>query len=103
MSITVAERVKITYLRDNLKESREKREEMIRSLGGFEEIVRNYVNDKSMVLTALLSIEIFFFSKRNNENVREQNLEMISLTQLRKTELEDQADKWMRNNEQFGI
>lgn len=70
MSITVAERVKISYLRDNLKADKEKRDEQIRSLAGFEEIVRTYVNDKSTMLTNLLSIEIFFFSKRNNDSVQ---------------------------------
>ena len=91
MSITVAERVKMTYLRDYLKDKREARDEQIKSLAGFEEIVRTYVNDKSTMLTNLLNIEIFFFSKRNNESVqREQTLELISISNRRKkSEIED--------------
>lgn len=42
---------------------------MIRQLSGFEEIVRKTLINKSAVLTYLLNIEIYFFSRRKNEAI----------------------------------
>ena len=69
MSIAIAEIVKIYYLTNNDK-SKEKREEMIRTLSGFEEIVKTQTLDKSWILNMILNIEIYYFSKRNNETLR---------------------------------
>ena len=65
MSITIADFVKQHYLRNNQKSKSAQNE--IQRLNGFESIVTTTVVDKSSLLTLLLSIEIFFFSKRNNE------------------------------------
>ena len=70
MSITIAEAVKAYYNRS--QKSFESRQEKIRTLSGFEEIVRDSVIDKSKLLTDLLNVEIFYFSKKNNENAREE-------------------------------
>ena len=67
MSITIAEVVKAAYNRGNKKMTRNN-DEMIRALSGFEEIVRTSSFDKSTLLTNLLNVEIFFFSKKNNES-----------------------------------
>ena len=57
-------------------------------MSGFEEIVRTKVIDKSTLLTSLLSIEIFFFSKRNNESLlKEQSFDMMISTSRKKTDL----------------
>ena len=69
MSIAIAEIVKIYYLTNNDK-SKEKREEMIRTLSGFEEIVKTQTLDKSWILNMILNIEIYYFSKKNNETLR---------------------------------
>lgn len=61
MSVTIAEFVKNYYTRTKRNES------MIKQLSGFEEIVRTTVLDKSTLLTNLLNIEIFFFSRKKNE------------------------------------
>ena len=61
MSIAIAEFVKYFYSR------RKRNDEMIKQLSGFEEIVRTTVIDKSSLLTSLLNIEIFFFSRNKNE------------------------------------
>lgn len=80
MSITIAEFVKAAYNRGSKKMNR-MNEEMIKALSGFEEIVRTSVLDKSTLLTNLLNIEIFFFSKKNNDSLqREQSFDIISLT-----------------------
>lgn len=106
MSITIAEFVKAAYNRGSKKTGHVKNDEMIRSLSGFEEIIRSSVLDKSTLLTNLLNIEIFFFSKKNNESLqREQSFELISLTinrQNRKDTQTDQVEKWISNNELFG-
>ena len=60
MSITIAEFVKQYYCR-------RKKDDMIRQLSKFEEIVRETVICKNAVLTKLLDIEIFFFSRSKNE------------------------------------
>ena len=67
MSITIAEIVKTVYKRGSKKIAREN-DEQIRQLSGFEEIVRTSLIDKSRLLTDLLNIEIYFFSKKNNES-----------------------------------
>lgn len=60
------------------------------------------VVDKSSLLTLLLSIEIFFFSKRNNEALQnESNFDTIP--SFNKKQREDQLEKWLKNNDQFGI
>ena len=69
MSIAIAEIVKIYYLTNNDK-SKEKRDEMIRTLSGFEEIVKTQTHDKSWILNMILNIEIYYFSKKNNETLR---------------------------------
>ena len=61
MSITIAENVKNFYNR------KKKKDDLIRQLSGFEDIVRTSVIDKSALLTNLLNIEIFFFSRKKNE------------------------------------
>ena len=61
MSITIAEYVKNYYTRTKRNDN------MIRQLSGFEEIVRTNVIDKSTLLTNLLNIEIFFFSRKKND------------------------------------
>ena len=79
MSITIAEFVKAYYHRSN--KSRDKKEEMIRQLSGFEEIVRTTVIDKSTLLTNMLNVEIFYFSKINNDSlVSEQSFNLMSMT-----------------------
>ena len=49
-------------------------------MSGFEEIVRNVMIDKSTLLANLLSIEIYFFSRRANENLMQHNFESINLS-----------------------
>lgn len=57
--------------------------------------------DKSSLLTLMLSIEIFFFSKRNNEKLYNDNLcELVTMNS--KTKREEQAEKWIKNNHLFG-
>ena len=79
MSIAIAEIVKIYYLTSNEK-SKDKREEMIRTLSGFEDIVKTQTLDKSWILNMILNIEIYYFSKKNNETLRQELLEVILLT-----------------------
>ena len=69
LSITIAEYVKMYHLRNK----DEKREEKIRQLSGFEDIVRSTIIDKSTLLTRLLSVEIIFFAKKNNEKIQQEN------------------------------
>ena len=69
MSISIAEFVKIYYL-TNIDKSNGKREEMIRTVSGFEEIVKTQILNKSWLLNMILNIEIYYFSKRNNETLR---------------------------------
>lgn len=47
---------------------------MIQSLSGFERIVKMTIIDKSSLLTLMLSVEIFFFSKRNNDKLMTENI-----------------------------
>lgn len=51
--------------------------------------MRTKVVDKSTLLTSLLSIEIFFFSKRNNESLlKEQSFDMmISTSRSKKADM----------------
>ena len=78
MSITIAEIVKTVYKRGSKRVAREN-DEQIRQLSGFEEIVRTSLIDKSRLLTDLLNIEIYFFSKKNNESREEKNFELMHL------------------------
>ena len=67
MSITIAEAVKATYMRGG--KYKKYTDDQIRQLSGYEEIVKTALNDKSTLLTRLLNIEIYFFSKKNNESL----------------------------------
>ena len=100
MSITIADFVKQYYLRTTTTKHAEK-EQTIQQLSGFENIVKMTIIDKSSLLTLMLSIEIFFFSKRNNEKLYNDNLcELVTMNS--KTKREEQAEKWIKNNHLFG-
>ena len=65
----------------NNKKPLNERNSMINSLSGFEEIVRTQRLDKSWILSTILSLEIIYFSKRNNEALEDELLEIMKLTQ----------------------
>ena len=75
MSITIAEFVKEFYNRSDSMDKKLK-EQKIRELSGFEEIVRTTVIDKSKLLTKLLNIEIFFFARKLIEDPEDQQYDM---------------------------
>ena len=77
MSITIAEFVKQYYCR-------RKKDELIRQLSKFEEIVRETAIHKNAILTKLLDIEIFFFSRRKNDADTSQIIDIASLTKRNK-------------------
>lgn len=78
MSITIAEKVKMWNLRGENKD--QDKDEKIRQLSGFEDIVNNNCSNKSALLTSLLSVEVFFFSKRNNDKmVEEQSMNIVAM------------------------
>ena len=103
MSIAIAEIVKNDYMRSKRptevrnekdmqaksdeqlrREEQAKKDAQIKTLSGFEDIVRNTVIDKSALLTNLLNIEIYYFSKRNNESqIKEQTFEHMNQMQSR--------------------
>jgi len=98
MSITVADFVKQFYLRATMKQS--EKERMVTTLSGFEEIVRVTIIDKSSLLTLILSIEIFFFSKKNNDKLYNEFCELVTMNNKQKRE--EQAEKFIKNNNIFG-
>ena len=60
---------------------------MIQQLSGFENIVKITIIDKSSLLTLMLSIEIFFFSKKNNDKLYNDNLcELVTMNSKTKRE-----------------
>lgn len=77
---------------------------MIQQLSGFENIVKMTIIDKSSVLTLMLSIEIFFFSKRNNLTLQSDNMhDLVNMsTSPAKQNSQDQLAKWIKNNHEFG-
>ena len=95
MSITIAEFVKQYYCR-------RKKDELIRQLSKFEEIVRETVIHKNAILTKLLDIEIFFFSRRKNDADTSQIIDIASLTKRNKDPMTEQFFQWIKNNHLFG-
>lgn len=105
MSITIAEYVKEDYYgrfeNTNGRQAIVKKE--LNLLSKFEEAVRHLVNDKSRLLSRLLDIEIFFFSKKENSYNQGKNLQLMLFNgRNKKKEVQKQIDKWMRNNYLFG-
>ena len=106
MSITIADFVKQYHMRQSFsttggkdqQDCKQMADEKIRRLSGFEELVRKTVIDKSSVLTLLLSIEIFFFSKTSNQNL----IQDITTLMNKKEKTHNQYEKWIKNNHDFG-
>jgi len=103
MSITIAEFVKNNYLRmsgaDKLG-----RDEKIRQLSGFEEIVKTTVIDKITFLNKLLDIEIFFFSRKNNDAKTDQCIltDFTNSNKRKNDQIIQEFEKWTGNNHLFG-
>lgn len=88
MSITIAEKVKMWHLRSNQKDA--EKDEKIRQLSGFEDIVNKNCSNKSAILTSLLSVEVYFFSKRNNEKmVEEQSMNIVAMYHRKQNNLQN--------------
>lgn len=101
MSITIADFVKQYYLRATTTKQADK-DVMIQKLSGFEQIVKMTIIDKSSLLTLMLSIEIFFFSKRNNDKLSCEHMDLIATMNPNKKR-EEQIEKWIKNNDMFGF
>lgn len=96
MSIAIAEAVKIHYLR------RKRDDDSIRQLSGFEDIVSTTIIDKSALLTELMNVEIYFFSRKKNESFNTCVIDIISLTKKQKDLCQEQYFTWVKNNHLFG-
>ena len=75
-----------------------------RAMPSFDEIVKKTVIDKQAVLSTLLSVEMIYFSRKENLIIKNFLLDIISITKKKKQDhlAASQFFTWLRNNELFG-